>query len=232
MNRALSEREAAQVLRSTHIFGELDERSLLGLAKISKQRTYGRGQYLWFQGDPGDRLVVVCSGLVKVVLASERGEEVLLVTVGRHESLGELALLDGSPRSASVVAVEATTILMLPRAAVLELMTTHPTVLVAVLSSLGQLVRRLTEQTGDFVFLDLGARLAKVLLQLAQSHTYDGRTVLDVTLSQSDIAAMVGATRPAVNRTLQMFASRGWITVDGRVIVLRHLPALRHRAAL
>jgi CRP/FNR family transcriptional regulator, cyclic AMP receptor protein len=225
--------EAATVLGSTRMFCTLDETSLQSLAAISRQRTYGRGQFLWYQGDSAEHLVVVCSGTVKVVLTSEQGDEIVLVVLGRHESVGELAILDDSPRSASVVAVEPTTVLMLPRAAVLELMATHPAVLEAVLCSLGQLVRRLTEQTGDLVFLDLAGRVAKVLLQLAQSHAQDERRlVLDVGLSQSDLAAMVGATRPAVNHILQGFAARGLISMDGRAILLRDPSALRRRAGL
>jgi CRP/FNR family transcriptional regulator, cyclic AMP receptor protein len=167
------------------------------------------------------------------LFTSRQGDEILLVTLDRYESLGELAILDDSPRSASVIAVEPTTVLMLPRSAVRKLMATHPSVLDAVLRSLGGLVRRLTEQNGDLAFLDLGGRLAKLLLGLAESHSHDDeRVVLDVGLSQSDIAAMVGATRPAVNRILQLFAARGLISVDGRVIVLRDLPALRRRAGL
>ena len=233
MKSQLTLQQAADVLGSTHVFGALDQPSLLDLAAGSRQRTYGRGQYLWYQGDPGDHLVVVCTGLVKVVLTSEQGDEIVLVTLGRHETVGELAILDGSPRSASVIAVEPTTVLMLPRAAVLGAMAAHPAVLDAVLRSLGQLVRRLTEQTGGLVFLDLAGRVAKVLLQLAQRHARDDQhAVLDVGLSQSDIAAMVGATRPAVNRILQLFASRGLISVDGRVIVLRDPSALRRRAGM
>jgi CRP-like cAMP-binding protein len=233
MRPQLTHQEAARVLGSTRLFGALDPSSLLSLAAISKQRAYGRGQYLWYQGDPGDRLVVVAEGLVKVVLTSEQGDEIVLVTLGRFESFGELAILDGSPRSASVVAAAPTTVLMLPRTAVLELMTTHPAVLDAVFRSLGQLVRRLTEQTGDLVFLDLAGRLAKVLIHLAHSHAQDDQhMVLDVGLSQSDIAAMVGATRPAVNHILQRFASRGLISIDGRRIVLRDLAALRRRAGM
>jgi len=233
MGLRLSRQEAARELGATRILGGLDPPALLGLAGICVQRSYGRGQYLFYQGDAGDRLVVVCTGLVKVVLTSEQGGEVVLTTLGRHESLGELALLDGSPRSASVVAVEPTTVLMLPREAVLELMAGQPAVLDAVLRSLGHLVRRLTDQAGDLVFLDLPGRLAKALVGLAQDHARDDRgVVLDTGLSQSDIAAMVGATRPAVNRVLQIFASRGLISVEGRVIVLRDLPGLRRRAGL
>ncbi|WP_448638548.1 Crp/Fnr family transcriptional regulator [Geodermatophilus sp. URMC 63] len=218
------------MLGATPVFSALDGPSLTDLAAASRQRTYGRGQYLWYQGDPGDHLVVIGEGLAKVVLTSERGEEAVLVTLGPHDTAGELALLDGLPRSASIVAVEPTTVLMLPRAAVQEAMA-HPEVLDAVLRLLGQLVRRLTEQTGGLVFLDLAGRVAEVLLQLAQRHAQDDEhTVLDVGLSQSDIAAMVGATRPAVNRVLQVFATRGLISVHGRVIVLRDPAALRRRA--
>ena len=175
---------------------------------------------------------MVCDGLVKVVFTSDTGEETVLVTLGACEVVGQIALLDGEDRSASVVAVEPTTGLLLTRATVLDVMVRHPVVLDAMLRSLGRLVRRLTEQAGDFAFLDLGGRLAKVLLRLAGDETeaVDG-IVLDTGLSQSDLAAMVGASRPAVNRVLHSFAARGLISVNGQVIVLRDVGALRRRAS-
>jgi CRP-like cAMP-binding protein len=231
VNRETSHDATAQVLRSTALFARLDDDALSGLARMCTRRTYGKGQYLWYQGDEGDRLVIVVSGLLKVVLSSAQGDEVVLVTIGNHETVGELAILDGAPRSASVVAAEPTTVLMLNRTTVLQLMGRHPSVLDAVLRSLGGLLRRLTEQAGDLIFLDLGGRLAKLLLQLAAHRPHaNGAVVLDLGLSQSDFAAMVGATRPAVNRILQQLASRGLISVDGQVIVLRDLPGLRRRA--
>jgi CRP/FNR family transcriptional regulator, cyclic AMP receptor protein len=231
VTRYVDHRSAAQVLRQTDLFGGLDETALLRLAEASRTRRFGRGQYIWFQGDPGDTLLVVCGGLVKVVLGSEGGEEAVLVTLGSCEVLGELALLDGQARSASVVAVEPTTALMLTRATVLDVMSRHPTVLDGMLRALGRLVRRLTEQTGDFVFLDLGGRLAKLLLRLAEGRVSAGDgVVLDTGLTQSELAAMVGASRPAVNKVLHLFASRGLIRVDGQVIVLQDLAGLRRRA--
>ncbi|HEY5844964.1 MAG TPA: Crp/Fnr family transcriptional regulator [Mycobacterium sp.] len=209
----------------------MDDDSLVGLAAVCRQRVYSRGQYLWFQGDPGTVLAIICSGLVKVVLTSEHGDEVVLATLGEHEAMGELSVLDGLPRSASIVAVQPTTVLLLDRASVLEVLGRRPEVLVDVLRALGRLVRRLTEQTGDLVFLDLGGRLAKLLVRLGgRPPSGGGSVVLDVGLSQSELAAMIGATRPAVNRALQTFVSRGMITIDGPVITLRDLPALRRRA--
>jgi CRP/FNR family cyclic AMP-dependent transcriptional regulator len=219
------------VLRSTALFAGLDDAALRGLGRVCTRRVYGRGQYLWYQGDDGDRMVIVSSGLMKVVLTSAQGDEVVLNTLGPYESAGELAILDGGPRSAAGVAGAPTALLMLSRAPVLDLMGRHPSVLDAVLRTLGGLVRRTTEQAGDLIFLDLGGRLAKLLLQLAQNRTPDdGIIVLDLGLSQSDFAAMVGATRQAVNRALQLMVARGLISFDGRAIVLRDVPGLRRRA--
>lgn len=219
-------------LKRTDLFCALDDDTLAQLAAVCRTRTYRKGQYVFYQGDPGDTLLVIGEGLVKVVFASPAGEETVFAALGVGEVLGEIALLDGAARSASVVAVEPTTGLLLSRATVLDVMVRHPAVLDAMMRSLGKLVRRLTEQAGDFIFLDLGGRLAKLLLRLAgeRSETAEG-IVLDLGLSQSDLAAMVGASRPAVNRVLHSFAARGLISVNGQVIVLRDIGALRRRAS-
>ena len=219
------------VLRSSAIFAELPDDALARLEAACVRRTYRRNQYLWYQGDDGARLVVVASGLVKVVLSSPQGDQVVLTTLGAGATFGELALLDGSPRSASVVAAEPTTVLLLSRATVLDLLGRYPAVLDAMLRTLGNLIRRLTEQAGDLVFLDLGGRVAKLLLHLAAVHG-DGSTVPNLGLSQSDLAAMVGATRPAVNRVLQILAARGVIKIDGQTIALLDIAALQRRASV
>ncbi|MFL6119504.1 Crp/Fnr family transcriptional regulator [Actinophytocola sp.] len=224
--------DAVGVLRETELFGSLDERELTAVATSCLRRTYGKGQYLCHQGDPGDRLFVLARGIAKVTFVSERGAEMVLATLGPHGIAGEIAILDQGPRSASVVAVLPTTALMLSRSVLLELMGAHPAVLNALLTRLGALVRRRTEQAGDLVFLDLGARLAKLLLQLAVEHgRHDGdRVVLELGLNQSELAGMVGGSRPAVNRVLHVLAARGQVEVSGHTITLCDLPALRRRA--
>jgi CRP/FNR family transcriptional regulator, cyclic AMP receptor protein len=231
VNRFGNRTPAVDVLRRTELFGSLADDDLTRLAGAARTRTFRRGQYLWYQGDPGDTLLVVCDGRLKIFLGSETGDEAVLHSVGSCEVLGELAVLDGAPRSASVVALENTTALVLSRATVFAAMARHPAVLEAMLRALGQLVRRLTELNGDLVFLDLGGRLAKLLLRLAEGQTpaEDG-VVLDTRLTQSELATMIGASRPAVNRVLHLFAARKLIRVDGQVIVLLDLPGLRRRA--
>ena len=128
-------------LKGTDIFGALDDDTLAQLAAACRTRTYRKGQYVFYQGDPGDTLLVIGEGLVKVVFASPAGEETVLAALGIGEVLGEIALLDGAARSASVVAVEPTTGLLLSRATVLDAMLRHPAVLDAMMRSLGKLVR-------------------------------------------------------------------------------------------
>lgn len=225
--------EAAKLLGATEMFGSLDSTELTNLATATLQRTYVRGQYLCAQGDTGDQLFVIAKGLVKVVFATEQGAEMVLATLRPPDVFGELTVLDEAPRSASVMAVEPTVVLTLSRPYLLQAMRSSPPVVDAVLVTLGRLVRRLIEQTGDLAFLDLGGRLAKLLLRLgAERGVTRGDSVLDLPFTQSDLAAMIGASRPAVNRVLHLFAERGFLKINGQVIVLRDLEGLRRRAGV
>lgn len=223
--------DAVGVLAGTRLFVSLAPDELTIVAESCVTRRYGKGHYLCYQGDPGDRLFVIASGRVKVTFTSEHGDEMVLVTLGVHEVIGELAVIDEGPRSASVVAIVPTTVLMLSRPVLLRLMGSQPAVLSALLISLGSTVRRLTETVGDLVFLDLGAQLAKLLVRLAENNVRHGeRPVLDLGLTQSDLAGMIGGSRPAVNRALQMLGSRGLLKIEGQKIVLRDIDGLRRRA--
>ena len=123
---------------------------------------------------------------------------------------------------------------MINRSALLAAMQQSPALLDALLRTLGAMVRRLTEQTTDLVFLDLGGRIAKLLVQRAERQSDDPRRRLavDLHLTQTELAQMVGASRPAVNRVLQGLVGRGVIKVDGRTIEIVDAPALRRRAGL
>ena len=201
-------------------------------AMAGSSRRYASGQYICYQGDPGDRMYVIVEGLVKIVFGSERGDEMVVNTMGTGEIFGELALLTESPRSASVIAVEPTHVFMLSRARLVQLMSEHPPLADELLRMLGQVVLRLTEQMSDLAFLDLAGRLAKRLLQLGEKHGQAEGAILDRGLTQSDLAGMIGASRPAVNRALQALAARGLITLHGHTIELRDVAGLRRRAEL
>jgi CRP/FNR family cyclic AMP-dependent transcriptional regulator len=224
----------AAALQQTAIFGALHDSALRELAKLCLQRTYRRGQFLWYQGDPGDYLVVIVRGSVKVTVTSPGGDEMLLVTLGPSEIVGELSVIDGGERSASVVALTPTTGIVIRRAPLIALMHRSPELLDVLLRSMGALVRRLTERATDLVFLDLAARVAKLLLREAEGRSGEQRQgpLVDLGLTQTELAQMVGASRPAVNRVLQSLAARGSISIDGHEIIIKDRSALRRRAGL
>ena len=234
VGRPMNRDTVLDTLRSTQVFGSLDPTALDELATVCLPRTFRRDQFLCYQGDPGDSLFVLVDGLVKITVASERGDEMVLATLGAGEVLGELSVIDPGPRSASAVAVQATTALVINRSALLTAMQQSPALLDALLHTLGAMVRRLTEQATDLVFLDLGGRIAKLLVQRAERQSEDPgrRLAVDLQLTQTELAQMVGASRPAVNRVLQGLVGRGVIKVDGRTIEIVDAPALRRRAGL
>lgn len=158
----------------------------------------------------------------------------LLVTLGPPEIFGELALLDGGLRSASAEALEDTSLLVVTRPTFLEVLRSSPSLTEALLRTLGGLVRRLTEQTADLVFLDLYGRVAKLLVTFAQAHgeTQGDEIVLDLQLTQTDIASMVGGSRQSVNQILRAFERRGYLEMHGRRIVLKRPDQLRRRAGM
>jgi len=222
------------VLRETRLFGGLDLASLDQLARSVTERSYRKGHIIVNQGDPGDSLFVVAEGLIKVFVTSETGDEMVLVALRRPDVFGEVAVLDEGPRSASAEALEPTAVLILARSKLLELIQKRPELTEVLLRSLGGLVRRLTEQAADLVFLDLHGRIAKLLLNLADERgaADDGGIVLDLHMTQSDVAAMVGGSRQSVNQILHHFQRRGYVELDGRAIVMKDLDALRRRAGL
>ena len=143
--------DTGDALTGVEMFAALDPEVRQRVVAAAVPRTYRKGQLLFVENDPGESLIVLKRGAVMVFKTAPTGERAVLNVMRPGHTIGEVSLLDGAPRSASVVAVQPTTVLMLSRATVLGLMVDHPAVLDALLLSLGGLVRRLTEQTGDLV---------------------------------------------------------------------------------
>ena len=225
--------DIARLLTRTELFAGIDAGAAEELAKRLVRRTYRRGQPLFHQGDEGDSLYVVVEGSVAVVVSSEDGDRMVLTTLQAPDVLGEIALLDGGSRSASAEAVEETTVLMLSRAAFLDLMRDHPPLVDQLLRSLGGLVRRLSEQASDFVFLDLPGRVAKVLLRLAEDAAPGVEGIpVEVAVTQNRIAEMAGGSRQSINQILQAFQQRDLIELHGRRVMICQPDQLKRRAGL
>lgn len=215
----------ADELARLGLFTGIGEADTAALAEASFVRRLARGQVLFIAGEPSDHLCVVRSGLLRVVTTSPRGDEFVLSTVAAGQTLGELSILDGEPRSADVLAAEATELILVPAAAVRALLDREPAALRAFAVELAHNVRRLTGAMGDILFLDLPRRLAKLLVAGAVRHP-DGTSRVELTGSQSVLAAQLGVTRQSLNKALTGLARRGWLEVDGREVVLRDMAAL------
>ncbi len=225
-------RDAGAVLRTTDVFATLDEGAATELAARMATRRYRKGQPLVHEGEPGTTLYVIVEGSVAVFVTAETGDRMTLATLGPTDVLGEIALLDEGPRSASAEALEATTVLCLSRASFLELVRTNPGIVDGLLRAMGAMVRRLSEQAADFVFLDLPGRVAKTVLRLAADVAPIPGAPVEISVTQGRLAEMAGGSRQTVNQILQNFQSRGMVEIVGRKIVLTSPELLRRRAGV
>ncbi|MCW2601309.1 MAG: Crp/FNR family transcriptional regulator [Frankiales bacterium] len=219
--------EVLMALRHVDLFAGLDELVLAQIASVARPREFDKGELLCVEGDVGDALLLLVRGSVTVFRTSPDGERAALAVVEPPQVLGEVALLDGAPRSASVEATAPTVVLSLSRAEFFGLLRHQPAVLEPLMRQLGAMVRRLTEQAADHVFLDLGGRVAKALLRLS---TPGSPPVVAIT--QGRLAEMSGGTRQSVNAVLGGFAQRGLVHLEGRRVLLTDVPGLRRRAHL
>jgi CRP/FNR family transcriptional regulator len=205
-------------LRRYPLFAKLADTELLQLADRVRIRAYKRGDPLFRKDDPGTHLYVVLDGAVKIALPGEFGQEALVAIMRTGEFFGELALFDGSPRSASATALEDTRAALLARDDFLGFLEAHPTAMRVVLDALAKTIRRLSDRVEDLVFLDVPSRVAKYLLDLAK---VDGKERLELTLTQDELAAFIGASRVSVNRVLGDLERREIIEIRRRHIVIR-----------
>jgi CRP/FNR family transcriptional regulator, cyclic AMP receptor protein len=213
---------SADAFASVPLFAGLGQTKRDELAAASRVRRYAKGQVLCSEGDPGDDLIVLEAGRVRVCRYSSAGTEIVLAEVDAPASFGELALIDGAPRAATVIAESDVRVRYLHRQVVLDLVEREPAVSIALMKSLAFMVRATNERLSDLMVLDVPGRLAKWLLAHADAA---GRVTLDH--SQEALARSIGTTRVSVNRSLHQLARRGIIEVGDQQIVVRDLPTLR-----
>jgi CRP-like cAMP-binding protein len=223
---------AVEVLARCPLFAHGSRSILESLAGTLRRRRFRRGEVIMHQGDPGDSLHIVAAGAVKILLPSAEGEEAIIATLRPGDFFGELALLDGAPRSATATALEASDTLVLPRSVFMELLDTLPGLRDALLAGLAHELRRLTGHVEELHFLDLAGRLAMRLSRLALEAAPDahGEIRLEWPYTQSDLAAMIGGTRQSVNRLLSELVEDGLIRIEPDALVIGNLDELARRA--
>lgn len=219
------------LLKRVPLFKDVSDDVLTGLAPQLRRRAYRKGTMIFHKDQAGDALYIIESGRVRIFLPAEGGEELTIDVLASGDVFGDMALLDGRPRSASADTVEDTVVYTLGRDEFQRHLNETPRLASALLELLSVRQRDLIEYTETLAFLDVHARIAKTLLDLANRY---GAKVADgieiqMDLTQAELARMVGATRERVNRALASFRSQGVLELRGKKIVILDAERLRKR---
>jgi CRP/FNR family cyclic AMP-dependent transcriptional regulator len=215
--------DTIQLLQKVSIFAELSAETIADLAKRVWNRTAEAGSVIVSHEEAGDALFVIVTGKVKVVLYGETGREIILSILRGGDFFGEMALLDRQPRSANVVAVEESQLLGLDREAFQTHLTTHPSTALAILAEMSRRLRHADEVIGNLALLDVYARVARIIRDLAQKQgeQVDGGLLIKERPTQQEIAGLIGTSRETVSRALNDFTRRGLLDMQGKQILVR-----------
>ena len=206
-------RDKLSLLRNHSLFRDLPPAVIEHLGSYMKTRRVTRGSTIFAKGDPGTGLMGVLAGTVKVSVASADGKDIVLNLFHEGEVFGEIALLDGRPRTADATAMSDCDLVVIERRDFVPFLSGHPDVMLKFIEILCSRLRRTSEQVQDITFLNLPTRLAKTLLQLTAAE--DGSTTpRKAAVTQREISQMIGISRESTNKQLRAWAKRGWIRLE------------------
>lgn len=223
--------ERLRFLQQVPLFAELTEAELRHLATDFRPRTFQQGETVFHEGDPGQALYVVARGRIRIFLQNAEGQETSVILYGPTALFGELAVIDERPRSASASAMEDTILYTLDRGQFREHLKQLPQLAFNFMQMLADRVRYNTTQMESLTLLDLPRRLARKLLELAGDYgrVESAGVVIDMKLTQSDLASLVGATRESINKALRTFRDEKLIGMAQGQITILDPDALRER---
>jgi len=222
---------ATQSLQQCALFEHAGPEALAEVTGRLRRRRFRRNEVIFHQGDAGASLHVVSAGAIKILLPSAEGDEAIIATLRPGDFFGELALLDGAPRSATAVALESSETMELPRDTFRDLLDHDPSLRDALLAGLAHELRRVTGQVEELHFLDLAGRLAMRLSRLARDADPTSDEVrLDWPYTQSDLASMIGGTRQSVNKLLSQLVDDGLVIIERETLIIPSVAALARQA--
>lgn len=219
------------LLKQVPLFRSLRAEDVGRLAALLQRKFVARGDFLCRKGEEGNTLYMIIAGKIKIVRQSRNGEEVILAVLSSGDFCGEMALLDGLPRSADAVAVEDTFLYILTRKDFFSCVANNESAVKTILSTLSRRLRKADDFLADIFFLNVASRLAKKLVELAAgsgSHG-DEKGVIRLSTTQTTIAGMIGATRESVNKELRVLREQGLIEIAEKKILILDLERLRRK---
>ncbi|HEX3953491.1 MAG TPA: Crp/Fnr family transcriptional regulator [Stellaceae bacterium] len=216
-----------QILRRSKLFERLGDDEIDAILAHARVTRFAEGTQIVAKGDPGNSMMAVLTGRVSITASSADGRQMVLSVMSDGEVFGEIALLDGKERTADVTAMTDCELLVVPRNSLLSLLGRRPELGIGLLAVLCERIRRTNEQVEDLAFLDLEARIAKVLLRLGEEgKEAKSDAPLRVKLSQRLLGELVGGSRESVNKHLQDWKRSGIIAIEKGTVTIQDPEAL------
>jgi len=217
------------VLRKHPIFADLEPEALDQLCRYAKHATLKRGAAIFSKGDPGNSLIAVISGTVKISISSPDGRSAILNLIGPGEIFGEVAVLDGQARTADATANTNCEIFIIDRRDFLPFVRSQPALAMKFIELLCARLRWTSDQVEQVILQDLPGRLASALLRLTERHgpAHGGRTIA---VTQQELSEMVGMTRESINKQLRAWAARNWVRLEHGAIMVLDVASLQELA--
>jgi CRP-like cAMP-binding protein len=217
------------VLRKHPYFCDLEPEAFDQLCRYAKHSTLKRGATIVSKGDPGNSLIAVISGTVKISVSSADGRSAILNLIGPGEIFGEVSLFDGQPRSADATANTNCEIFVIDRREFLPFVRSQPALAMKFIELLCTRLRWTSDQVEQVILQNLPGRLASALIRLTEKHKQEpkGRSIA---VTQQEISEMVGMTRESINKQLRAWAARGWVRLEHGAIVVLNIDMLRELA--
>jgi CRP/FNR family cyclic AMP-dependent transcriptional regulator len=219
----VTSRNAFRSFESCFLFKGLEPAHRDALVARARLKHFNAGQMIFLMGSPGDSMMAVLNGKVRISLSSAGGKEIALATLQEGEVFGEIAMLDGKERTADARAITDCDLAILERRDVLAFLEKHPSACLRLVEVFCQRMRLTDERIGEVAMLQLPARLARALLRIASEQMLlsNAKEALTIGLSQRELGNLIGAARERVNRCLSLWQRSGIVQVeDGQIIIL------------
>jgi CRP/FNR family transcriptional regulator, cyclic AMP receptor protein len=208
------------ILRAHPWFAKMERPVIEQLASYSVTQQVPRGATIFRKGDPGTSLYAVCTGTVKISVPSVDGKDAVFNVMNAGDIFGEIAILDGGPRSADAIAITDCELMKIERRNFMPLIRQQPDMAEKIIEVLCSRLRNTSEQIEDVIFLDLPGRLAKTLLRLSAAPG-EPKKMQKVTLTQREIGQIIGMSRESTNKQLREWHQQNWIRLErGGVVVV------------
>jgi CRP/FNR family transcriptional regulator, cyclic AMP receptor protein len=215
-------------LESFFIYESLSTDNRVKLQSLFKPCSFSKNEVIFLKDDPGQGLYLVLNGRVKICVVDRMGNELIFTFVTKGDILGELAIFDGKPRSATAIAAENTKTLYLNRQEFLNFLQESPQVYLDIINVLCQRLRRLSNQLEDISFLDVAGRIARNLSLLASNEPQekDKSEILTCSITQEDLSRLIGASREMVNKVLNSFVDSHLLTISRKKLTILNVKEL------